>query len=388
MHKKAFFGKKYQEYNIGNITYLAKNIPLKLNSGVEIQNFPVAYQTYGTLNRKKDNAILICHALTGDQYVASTHPITQKPGWWNHIIGPSKTIDTNKYFVICANILGGCMGTLGPKEINPNSNTTYNLDFPIITISDIVKVQKLLITEYFKIKKLYAIIGGSMGGMQVLEWASKHPEMLNCAVTIATSSRHTAQNIAFHEVGRQAIMADQNWHQGNYINNKSFPEKGLSVARMTAHVTYLSEFALAEKFGRNLQDKNALSFNFNTDFQVESYLKHQGITFVDRFDANSYLYITKAMDYFDLEAEYSGILYKAFEKSKNINFCLISFSDDWLFPTIESKHILKALNYVGANASFIEISSKRGHDSFLVENHDFSEILHNFIEGNFNKINS
>jgi len=382
MYKNSLFGKKYQSYSIGNIVNLATDKAIELNSGAKIQNFPVAYQTYGELNKQKNNAILICHALTGDQYVASKHPVTNKNGWWDHMIGPGKTIDTNKYFVICSNILGGCMGTLGPKETNPKTKKIYNLDFPVITIGDIVKVQHLLITEHFKIEQLHAAIGGSMGGMQVLEWASKYPENLKCAIAIATAARHTAQNIAFHEVGRQAIMADQTWNNGNYIKNKSFPEKGLAVARMTAHITYLSEFALTEKFGRNLQDKKQISFDSDIDFQIESYLKHQGITFVDRFDANSYLYITRAMDYFDLEEEFSGELHKAFEHSYDINFCLISFSDDWLFPTSESKRILKSLNYLGFNASFVEIPSNRGHDSFLIENPQFNDILGGFLEGN------
>lgn len=382
MYTKSSFGKQYKEYHLGNIVHLSPDTPLELSSGEKIQNFPVAYQTYGKLNKNKSNAILICHALTGDQYAASKHPVTNKEGWWNNIIGSGKIIDTDKYFVICSNILGSCMGTLGPKEINPKTKKPYNLDFPVITISDIVKVQHLLIREHFKIEQLYAIIGGSMGGMQVLEWASKYPENLKCAIAIATAARHTAQNIAFHEVGRQAIMADQNWNHGNYIKHKSFPEKGLAVARMAAHITYLSEFALTEKFGRNLQKENGFSFGSEIDFQIESYLKHQGITFVDRFDANSYLYITRAMDYFDLEEEFSGELHKAFEQSYDINFCLISFSDDWLFPTSESKRILKALNYLGFNVSFAEITSNRGHDTFLVENQEFYEILHGFLEGN------
>jgi homoserine O-acetyltransferase len=384
MYKNLFFGRKYQEYKIGQITYLAKDNPLTLHNGVNISNFPIAYQTYGTLNEKKDNAILICHALTGDQYVASTNPITKKPGWWNHIIGEHKAIDTKKYFIICSNILGGCMGSLSPKENNPKTNQPYNLDFPVFTIDDIVKVQKLLITEHFKINKLYAVIGGSMGGMQVLQWASQYPEYIKCAISIASSARHTAQNIAFHEIARQAIMSDKNWYNGNYIAKKLIPEKGLSVARMIAHVTYLSEYALAEKFGRNLQDKDKLSFGFNIDFQVESYLRHQGVNFVDRFDANCYLYVTRAMDYFDLEEKFNGKLYQAFANSQNVKFCLISFSDDWLFPTSESKLILKALNQLSMQVSFIDIKSNRGHDSFLIENHDLYEILQGFLTGNLN----
>ena len=387
MYKESFFGKEYHPHSVGEIARLATDAPFELHSGEKLTNIDVAYQTYGTLNQNKDNAILLCHALTGDQYAANSHPVTHKSGWWQHIIGSGKPIDTDKYFVICSNVLGSCMGTLGPKENNPKTKKPYNLDFPHITIGDIVKLQHLLITEYFGIEKLYAVIGGSMGGMQTLEWAAKYPDNLHCAISIASACRHTAQNIAFHEVGRQAIMADQNWHNGNYIKHKSFPAKGLAVARMAAHITYLSECALTEKFGRNLQNNTsfALKPSFNTDFQIESYLKHQGISFVDRFDANSYLYLTRAMDYFDLEEEFSGKLHKAFENSYDVNFCLISFSDDWLFPTSESKLILNALNYLGINASFVEIPSNRGHDSFLIENEDFNEILSGFLSGNEQK---
>ncbi|MFZ8864974.1 MAG: homoserine O-acetyltransferase MetX [Rickettsiales bacterium] len=381
MQKESLFGKDYLPFNIGKITYIAKKDPILLSANIALSNIPIAYQTYGKLNQTKTNAILLCHPLTGDQYAASKHPVTGKEGWWQHLIGPNKVIDTNKYFVICPNNLGSCMGTIGPKELNPNTKKPYNLDFPIITISDMVNVQKRFLEEIFSIKTLHAVIGGSMGGMLVLEWAAKHPEMLKSAIAIATAARHTAQNIAFHEVGRQAIMADQKWHQGNYIEKHSFPAKGLAVARMAAHVTYLSEAALAEKFGRNLQDKGKPSYKFEIDFQIESYLHHQGITFVDRFDANSYLFITRAMDYFDLENEYNGQLAKAFTNSTQVKFCLISFSDDWLFPTSEIKLILNALNFIGAEVSFAEIESNRGHDSFLIENQSFSNILQGFLEG-------
>ena len=381
MQKKSLFGKDYLPFNIGNIAHIAKTTPILLSANIEIKNVAVAYQAYGKLNKDKTNAILLCHALTGDQYAASKHPVTGKLGWWSHLIGPDKVIDTNKYFVICTNSLGSCMGTLGPKEINEQTKKPYNLDFPIITIGDMDKVQKRFLEEIYGIKKLHAAIGGSMGGMLVLEWATKYPEMLNAAIPIATSSRHTAQNIAFHEVGRQAIMADQNWYQGNYIDKKSFPAKGLAVARMAAHVTYLSENALAEKFGRNFQNAAKPSYKFEVDFQIESYLHHQGINFVDRFDANSYLYITRAMDYFDLEGEHNGNLADAFKNSTAVRFCLISFSDDWLFPTSETKVVLHALNYIGAEVSFAEIKSNRGHDSFLIENENFSNILQGFLEG-------
>ncbi len=380
MLRESFFGKNYQKYKIGNIVNIATSNPILLDSGQFISDFPVAYQTYGKLNNNKDNAILICHALTGDQYVASKNPVTQKDGWWSHIVGEGKAIDINKFFIISINSLGSCMGSFGPKEINKETNKPYNLSFPVITIEDMVRVQKKFIEEIFSLNKLYAVIGGSMGGMQALEWSISYPKMVRSAIVIASAARHTAQNIAFHEVGRQAIMSDKDWNKGNYITDKTFPSKGLAVARMAAHVTYLSENALSEKFGRNLQEKKNLSFNFDIDFQIESYLHHQGINFVDRFDPNSYLYITKAMDYFDIEAKY-GSLESAFKNSLNVKFCLISFSDDWLFPTSESRVILRSLNNLGAEASFAEIKSNRGHDSFLVKNKNLYNLLENFILG-------
>jgi homoserine O-acetyltransferase len=378
---KLFFGKDNSEVEIKNIAYLAKDKPLTLSCGEKIKNFPIAYETYGKLNANKSNAILICHALTGDQFVASKNPVTGKEGWWDNLVGSGKAIDTDRFFVICSNVLGGCLGSFGPKSENEKTKKPYALDFPIITISDMVNAQKLLVQEFFDIKQLFSLVGGSMGGMQVLEWITAHPEMVKSAIPIATASHHSAQNIAFHEVGRQAIMSDPNWCQGKYIEKKSFPEKGLSVARMTAHITYLSERALAEKFGRNLQDKKKISFDFVADFQIESYLHHQGYRFVDRFDANSYLYITRAMDYFDLSADHDEILSEAFKNAQNINICIISFSDDWLFPTSEAKTIVEALHNAHANASFIEIKSNRGHDSFLIENDDFQNIVSSFLKG-------
>lgn len=383
METQAYFGKNYTKFTVGKIAHLATKDPLTLASGTKISNFPVAYQTYGKLNNEKSNAILIFHALTGDQYVASKNPITGKPGWWDFLVGPDKTIDTEKFFIICANVLGGCVGSFGPKSENLETKEPYNTLFPVITISDMVKVQKELVESFFGIEKLFAIIGGSMGGMLALEWASKYPNLVECVIPIATAARHTAQNIAFHEVGRKAIMMDQNWCGGSYLNQKKFPYKGLAVARMTAHVTYLSETSLAEKFGRNLQDKKNFSYAFDPDFQVESYLNHQGLTFVDRFDANSYLYITRAMDYFDLEEENNGNLSSAFVDATNNKFCVISFSDDWLFPTSESRKIAQALNSLGINVSSVEINSNRGHDSFLIPNEEFSKTLKGFLEVNY-----
>ncbi|MGI9411144.1 MAG: homoserine O-acetyltransferase MetX, partial [Hyphomicrobiaceae bacterium] len=275
--------------------------PLKLDCGQSIGPFSTAYQTYGELNAAKSNAILICHALTGDQHAANTHPVTGKPGWWDTMVGPGRPIDTNRYYVISPNIIGGCMGSSGPASINPDTGEPYGLDFPIVTVADMVDAQVRLI-DHLGIEQLFCVAGGSMGGMQVLDWASRHSERVYSAVPIATAAWHTSQNIAFHEVGRQAVMADPDWCEGNYLAEGRVPRRGLSVARMAAHITYLSEEALQQKFGRTLQNRDAHSFSFNADFQVESYLRHQGSTFVDRFDANSYLYITRAMDYFDLAA--------------------------------------------------------------------------------------
>ena len=374
---KSFFGPDYREVEVGKIVTLCDGEPLLLASGAEISSFPVAYQTYGNLNRDKNNAILVCHGLTGDQYAAQKHPVTGKPGWWKQIIGKGKALDTEKYFIICTNVLGGCMGTLGPKDINPETKKPYNLDFPVITVSDMVNVQKLLV-EKLEIDKLLCVIGGSMGGMQVLQWATAYPESIHSAVPIACAARHTAQNIAFHEIGRQAIMADPNWCGGSYINEKKFPSGGLSVARMTAHVTYLSESALHRKFGRELQDRSKISFGFDADFQIESYLRYQGITFVERFDPNSYLYITRAMDYFDLTSEHSS-LDNAFKNTK-ASFCIVSFSSDWLFPTQEAKQIVRALAGTGSDISFVEIETDKGHDAFLLDEPEFYRTVAGFIK--------
>ncbi|HVO04748.1 MAG TPA: homoserine O-acetyltransferase, partial [Candidatus Cybelea sp.] len=295
----------------GEQLHFAADRPLALDSGAALGPFTLAYQTYGALNADKSNAILICHALTGDQFVAETHPMTGRPGWWESMVGPGKPIDTDRYFVICSNVVGGCMGTTGPSDLNPATDKPYGLGFPVITVGDMVRAQLRLI-DHLGIDQLFAVAGGSMGGMQVLEWAAKYPERVFAALPIACAARHSAQNIAFHEVGRQAIVADPDWRGGDYALQGVNPGRGLAVARMAAHITYLSEAALHRKFGRNLQDRNAVTWGFDADFQVESYLRHQGSTFVDRFDANSYLYITRAMDYFDLVAEHDGVLANAF----------------------------------------------------------------------------
>ncbi|MAM69498.1 MAG: homoserine O-acetyltransferase [Rhodospirillaceae bacterium] len=358
---------------------LAADRPMALDSGESIGPFTTAYTTCGTLNSDKSNAILVCHALTGDQYVLEQHPVTGKPGWWELMVGPGKSLDTDRYFIICVNVLGGCMGSTGPRDINPETGRPWGLDFPVITIGDMVRAQALLL-DHLGIEKLFCVIGGSMGAMQVLEWAARYPDRVFSAIPIAGAARHSAQNIAFHEVGRQAIMADPDWRRGNYLQEQTNPKSGLSVARMAAHITYLSETALHRKFGRRLQGREEISFGFDADFQVESYLRHQGSTFVERFDANSYLYITRAMDYFDLAAEHDGVLAGAFENT-SVRFCVISFNSDWLFPTDESREVVRALNAVAANVSFVEIDTDKGHDAFLLDEREFHRTVSGFLEG-------
>ncbi|WP_407049441.1 homoserine O-acetyltransferase [Methyloraptor flagellatus] len=350
---------------------------LMLDAGVAIAPWQIAYQTYGALNADKSNAVLVCHALTGDQHVGNTHPVTGKPGWWTSMIGPGKPIDTDRYFVICANVLGGCLGTTGPASTNPATGKPYGLDLPVITIRDMVRAQAALV-DSFGIGELFLVIGGSMGGMQVLQWAASYPERVFACLPIATGPRHSSQNIAFHEVGRQAVMADPDWRGGRYLDFDVSPRKGLAVARMAAHITYLSEAVLHRKFGRRLQDRDKPTFGFDSDFQIESYLRHQGMTFVDRFDANSYLYMTRAMDYFDLAADHGGVLANAFKGTKT-RFCVMSFTSDWLFPTTESRSVVHALNAGGASVSFAEIVTDRGHDAFLLDEPEMFKIVNGFI---------
>lgn len=363
----------------GERVRLAEDGPLRLDSGVELKGVDIAYQTWGELNADKSNAVLVCHALTGDHFVVGEHPLTGKPGWWERVVGAGKVVDTERYFVICANILGGCMGSTGPQAINAETGQPWGLDFPVITIGDMVRAQKLLI-DHLGIEQLFAVVGGSMGGMQVLEWACQYPQNVFAAVPIATAARHSAQNIAFHEVGRQAIMADPDWCGGNYLAEGKRPHRGLSVARMAAHITYLSEPALTRKFGRNLQDRDAVTYGFEADFQVESYLRHQGITFVDRFDANAYLIITRAMDYFDIAEAHDGQLANVF-KDTPVRFLVMSFTSDWLYPTHESREVVHALNAGAANVSFVEVESDKGHDAFLLDEPDFHKVFEGFLEG-------
>ncbi|HWT30617.1 MAG TPA: homoserine O-acetyltransferase [Propylenella sp.] len=351
--------------------------PLPLDAGVALSPFQIGYQTYGVLNADKSNAILVCHALTGDQHVASVNPVTGKPGWWSQMVGPGLPIDVDRYFVVCANVLGGCMGTTGPASTDPKTGRPYGLDLPVITIRDMVRAQAMLV-DRLGIDTLLAVLGGSMGGMQVLQWAASFPDRVFAAVPIACAARHSSQNIAFHEVGRQAVMADPEWCSGKYSELGKSPRKGLAVARMAAHITYLSEEALHRKFGRQLQDRTKLTFGFDADFQIESYLRYQGMTFVDRFDANSYLYMTRAMDYFDLAEDYGGVLANAFRGSRT-RFCLISFTSDWLFPTEESRAVVHALNAAGASVSFVEIETDRGHDSFLLDEPELFATVRGFL---------
>lgn len=352
--------------------------PLPLDSGGLLTPLTVAYQTYGSLDAARANAVLVCHALTGDQHVANVHPVTGKPGWWTAMVGPGRPIDTDRFFVICANVVGGCLGTTGPASLNPATGRAYGLDLPVITIRDMVRAQAMLV-DHLGIETLFCVAGGSMGGMQVLQWAALYPERVFSAMPIATGARHSSQNIAFHEVGRQAVMADPDWRQGRYLDEGTRPEKGLSVARMAAHVTYLSDQALHAKFGRKLQDRAAPTFSFDADFQIESYLRYQGRSFVERFDANSYLYMTRAMDYFDLAADYGGLLAQAFRDTKT-RFCVASFTSDWLFPTADSRAIVHALNAGGASVSFVEIETDKGHDAFLLDVPDLMTTSRGFIE--------
>jgi homoserine O-acetyltransferase len=350
--------------------------PLKLDCGVTLSPFQIAYQTYGELNADRSNAILVCHALTGDQHAANPHPVTGKPGWWEAMVGPGKPIDTDRYFVIATNVLGGCMGSTGPASRRPDGRV-WGLDFPLVTIGDMVRAQALLL-DRLGIETLFCVAGGSMGGMQVLQWAASYPDRVFAALPIATGPKHSAQNIAFHEVGRQAIMADPNWHGGRDVERGVTPRKGLAVARMAAHITYLSEPALQRKFGRNLQDRERPTFTFDADFQIESYLRHQGSSFVERFDANSYLYVTRAMDYFDLAADHGGVLANAF-RGIETRFCVTSFTSDWLFPTADSRAIVHALNAAAANVSFVEIESDKGHDAFLLDEPEFHATVRGFL---------
>jgi len=349
---------------------------LLLDGGQKMGPITLAYETYGQLNRDKTNAILVCHALSGDAHAAGFHAGEKDPGWWDTMIGPGKAFDTTKYFVICSNVIGGCKGSTGPSSVNPKTEKAYGLDFPIITIGDMVDAQKYLV-DHLGIDKLLCVVGGSMGGMQVLQWVASYPERVKCAIPIATALKHSPQQIAFDEVGRQAVMADPDWNHGNYYG-QSQPEKGLAVARMIGHITYMSDQSMEEKFSRRLKEKN-YSFKFTTDFEVEGYLRYRGDNFVKRFDANSYLYITKAMDYLDL----SGDKLNPSGKKIETRFLVIAFRSDWLYPLYQSQDIVRQLKTGHADATYCEIKSTYGHDAFLLESDEETRLIKHFLDKTF-----
>ncbi len=358
---------------------------MMLDSGRRLGPITIAYETLGALNAKKNNVILVLHALTGDSHVAGHYSENDaKPGWWDNMVGPGKGIDTDKYFVICSNVLGGCMGSTGPASINPETGKPYGLDFPLVTIGDMVRAQKALL-DHLGIQRILSMTGGSMGGMQVLQWCVQYPEMVQSAIPLATTLRHSALAIAFNEVARQAIIADPNWNNGNYYDGPQ-PNLGLSVARMIGHITYLSDEAMRRKFGRRLQDREDFSFNFDGDFQVESYLRYQGAKFVERFDANSFLYVTKAADYFDLTQQGSqASAVDAFSRAL-ARFLVISFTSDWLYPTYQSRDMVKAMKKNGLNVSFCEVEAEWGHDAFLLPNERLSHLISGFIDSVYEQL--
>ena len=351
---------------------------LTLDTGEMIKPVTIAYETYGTLNESRSNAILICHALSGDAHAAGYYAGEDKPGWWETMIGPEKGFDTDRYFVICSNVIGGCKGSSGPISINPERGREYGLDFPVVTVADMVRAQKLLV-DYLGVDRLLAVSGGSMGGMQALQWAVSYPDAVSSCIPIAATTKHSPMQIAFNEVGRLAIMSDPNWKGGNYYGGPG-PDNGLAVARMIGHITYLSDESMHEKFGRRLRDKTALGYDFTMDFEVESYLRHQGEVFTRRFDANTYLYVTKALDYFDL-SDGHGVLEETFrELPENMRFLVIAFSSDWLYPPYQSKEIVRALRGTGLDCSYLEMKSSFGHDAFLLENKDLTRMVWHFLD--------
>ncbi len=350
-----------------------------LESGARLGPVDLAYETYGTLAPDRRNAILVLHALSGDSHLAGYYSADdEKPGWWDCMVGPGKGIDTNKFFVVCANVIGSCLGSTGPSSINPATGRAYGLEFPVVTIGDMVTAQKALV-DHLGIERLLCVVGGSIGGMQVLEWCVRFPERVAAAIPLATTMRHSALSIAFNEVARQSIMADPNWNHGDYYEGAK-PALGLAVARMIGHITYLSDESMRLKFGRRLQDKSDFSFNFDADFQVESYLRYQGRKFVERFDANSFLYITKAADYFDLGKQHGeGSAVKALSKA-HARFLVISFTSDWLYPTYQAREIVKALKKNGRDVSFCEIEAEWGHDAFLIPGERLPMLIRGFLE--------
>src|SRR5271165_4244478 len=355
---------------------------LALDCGISLLQVAVAYETYGELNADRSNAILVLHAFSGDAHAAGISKDSGQPGWWSNMIGPGLGLDTDHYFVICSNVLGGCRGTTGPSSIDPATGERYAMRFPVITIGDMVRLQKQLI-DYLGIKRLLTVTGGSMGGMQALEWAVSYPESLASAIPVATTARHSAQQIAFNEVGRQAVMADPDWSEGNYYDAKP-PARGLAVARMVGHITYMSDASMRDKFGRRLRDKDAFGFDFSVDFEVENYLRYRGTQFVNRFDANSYLYISKAMDYFDLTGGQASLAV-ALEPAR-ARFLVISFSSDWLYPSYQSQEMVRALRARNCDVAYVELESSYGHDSFLVDVAEQTDLVRGFLSSTFEKV--
>jgi homoserine O-acetyltransferase len=358
----------------------AQDEPFRLESGATLRPVTLSYEVYGRLNANRSNAILVCHALSGGAHAAGyLAPDDAQPGWWDECIGPGKAFDTERYFVICSNVLGSCYGSSGPGSVDPATGKPYGLHFPVVTIGDMVRAQVRLL-DHLGIERLLAVAGGSMGGMQVLEWAAHHPNRLRAAIPIATTARHSPMLIAFSEVGRQAIYADPAWNQGDYYSNGKRPDAGLSVARMVGHITYLSEQSMHEKFGRRLQGRERYGYEFQTEFEIESYLKHNGDKFTRRFDANSYLYVTKALDYFDLAGQHDGLLAAAFDGSTELAFLVVSFTSDWLYPSYHSKELVKALTAAGCDVTYLDIESSWGHDAFLVEVETMTRLLGSFLD--------
>ncbi len=374
IHTQQALGVSVGEVELQSVTFPS----LTLDSGRVLEPVTIAYETYGRLNAERTNAVLVLHALSGDSHAAGYYPGDTRPGWWETMIGPGKGFDTDRYCVICSNVIGGCKGSSGPSSINPQTDREYGVTFPMVTVGDMVRAQKLLV-EHLGIPKLLGVAGGSMGGMQALEWAVAYPNMVSSCISVASSRRHSAMQIAFNEVGREAIMADPNWKGGDYYQGDP-PDNGLAVARMIGHITYLSDEAMQEKFGRRLREKQAPDYDLSLDFEVESYLRYQGEVFTRRFDANTYLYITKALDYFDLAAG-RGVLVEAFrELPDDMRFLVIAFSSDWLYPPYQSKEIVHALKGNGLDCSYLEMRSSHGHDAFLLENKDFTRVVWHFLE--------
>ncbi len=355
----------------------AEDAPMRLDSGESLGPITLAYETYGRLNTEGSNAILICHALSGDSHVAGYYtPEDKAPGWWDACVGPGKAFDTDQYFVICSNVIGGCQGSTGPGSLNPATGKSYGLSFPFVTIGDMVRAQRHLV-DHLGIHQLLAVAGGSMGGMQVLEWAAHYPERVHSAIPIATTARHSPMLIAFGEVGRQAIYADPHWNNGDYYEG-AHPDAGLAVARMVGHITYLSEDSMHQKFGRRLQTREHFGYDFETDFAIESYLRHNGQRFTERFDANSFLYVTKALDYFDL-ANGCDQLSQAFNNSTDLTYLVLSFTSDWLYPAYHAKELVSALTTAGCDVTYLNIASSWGHDAFLLEVDTMTKLLSRFL---------